>query len=227
MKISLLELKDKFPAASEYLSQILFIHRDYGTVSNARLAARLNVSRPAVTQAVGRLKKLGLVEQDRYGSIGLSPEGKEIAEAVIRRHYLLEHLLVGDLGFPWDKSDDEAGRLQDMISDELTEHLFVRLGKPDTCPHGNPFPGTEAEVRYLKAEALENQEPGSKVLILRITEEGELTEGMLGFCEKHTIKPGTKLEVYGVDEETVDVKTEGRNVSIPREYAALIRVETL
>jgi len=91
--MTLQELKNQFPAAPEYLTQIFLIDRDNGTVPNARLADRLGVSRPAVSQAVGRLKKLGLVDQDRYGAIGLSSEGRRIAEKVVRRHFLLEHLL--------------------------------------------------------------------------------------------------------------------------------------
>ncbi len=136
------EVFQQFPAAAEYLTGILILHRDYGTVSNAQVAAWLGVTSPAVTQSLGRLKKLGLVKQKRYGDIFLTEEGATMARAVLRRHYLLEHLLVDALDYPWEKADEEAKRLQGMISDDLTEHMFVRFGRPETCPHGNTLPGS-------------------------------------------------------------------------------------
>ena len=117
--MTLQELKNKFPAAPEYLTQIFLIQRDQGKVPNARLADRLGVSRPAVSQAVGRLKKLSLVKQDRYGAIELTSEGQVHAENVVRRHFLIEHLLVRVLEYPWDLSDAEAETLQASVSSEL------------------------------------------------------------------------------------------------------------
>ena len=107
-----------------------------------------------MTQTLGRLKRLGLARQVRYGAIGLTPEGRELAVKVLRRHALLEHLLVGVLQYPWEKADEEAKRLQSQISEDLTEHLFLRFGSPQTCPHGNPLPGSPLEARLLKAPRL-------------------------------------------------------------------------
>ncbi|MFO7850167.1 MAG: metal-dependent transcriptional regulator, partial [Spirochaetia bacterium] len=101
------ELHDKFPAAADYLSQIYLIKRDYAQVTNLRLSERLKVSKPAVTQSVKRLSKLDLVQQDRYGVINLTDEGRDVAKAVLERHYLIEHVLVDMLGYPWEKSDRE------------------------------------------------------------------------------------------------------------------------
>ena len=139
--MTLYELKNQFPAAPEYLTQILLIERDNGTVPNARLADRLKVSRPAVSQAVGRLKRLRPGEQDRYGVIRLTVEGRNVAENVVRRHFLLEHLLVNVLDYPWDKSDVEAGTLQASLSDELTEYLVEAAGKSSDLPPRQPPSG--------------------------------------------------------------------------------------
>ena len=223
--MNLHELRSQFPAAPEYLTQIFLIGRDYGTVPNARLADRLGVSRPAVSQAVGRLKKLGLVDQDRYGAIGLSATGRAIAENVARRHFLLEHLLVGILGFPWDKSDTEAGTLQASLSDELTDFLADRLGNPQTCPHGNPMPGADIEKRYLEASSLPEAAAGSEVKIIRITEEGELLEGLLSFCQERGLAPGAVLTVGSHGPDATVCSFGGREISIPAEYARCIKWE--
>lgn len=193
--MTLESLESQFPAAPEYLAQIFFIERDNGVVPNSDLAVRLKVSRPAVSQAIGRLKRLGLVIQKRYGMIVLTTKGRALAEKFARRHFLLEHLLVRTLGYPWDKSDAEAVNLQASLSDELTAYLLKLFGDPSTCPHGNPLPGSSVEQEYLTAPSLIEAEVRTRIRIIRITEEGELIDGMLSFCQENGLKPGAKFEI--------------------------------
>src|SRR6056297_583017 len=167
------ELHHKFPAAADYLTQIFLIERDYGEVSNLRLSERLGVSKPAVSQSVKRLVKLGLAKQESYGGIQLTEKGRSIAREVLERHYLLEHVLVDMLDYPWEKSDKEAKELQVIISEELKDHINKKLGQPQTCPHGNPFPDTPVENELITAPRLIQTLVGSTVELVRITEEGE------------------------------------------------------
>ncbi len=224
--MTLQELKNQFPAAPEYLTQIFLIQRDQGKVPNARLADRLGVSRPAVSQAVGRLKKLSLVKQDRYGAIELTSEGQVHAENVVRRHFLIEHLLVRVLEYPWDLSDVEAETLQASVSSELADFLDKRFNYPQTCPHGNPMPGSKIEKSYLESPALTEAKAGSTVKVIRITEEGEMTDGMLTFCQSKGIEPGRVLKIVSQQpEECVCQDKNGKDVSIPLLFAAQIRWE--
>lgn len=199
MNIDAARVSERFPAAAEYLSGIYLIQRDYRKVSNSRLAAWTGVSGSAVTQALGRLKRLGLARQVRYESIELTEEGRALAIKVLRRHYLLEHLMVRMLDYPWEKADDEAKRLQSQISDDLTEHLFQKLGSPQTCPHGNPLPGSPIEARLLAAPRLTEAGVGEVVQIVRVTEEGEQVPGMLSLCHGQGIQPGAVFRVTGKD----------------------------
>jgi len=195
MKTDAARIWRQFPAAAEYLSGIYIVQRDYGGVTNTHLASWVGVSNSAVTQVLGRLKKLGLARQIRYGAIGLTAEGTELAVKVLRRHALLEHLLVGVLQYPWEKADEEAKRLQSQISEDLTEHLFLRFGSPQTCPHGNPLPGSPAEARLLRAPRLSQAPVRAAVKIVRITEEGEQVPHMLDFCHAKGIQPGARFRV--------------------------------
>lgn len=201
------EILKAFPAAAEYLSNIHLICRDYGHAANHRLAEWMGVSTSAVTQALGRLKKIGLVTQERYEHVFLTDAGRELALKVLRRHYLLEHLLVKTLDFPWDKSDEEAKVLQNQISDDLAEHLNAKLGFPQTCPHGNPLPGTEVEARLLAAPRLPVAPVGGRVTIVRITEEGEGLPTMLPFCQRAGLKPGATVSILRSDAEGVTLQT--------------------
>jgi len=200
------EILKTFPAAAEYLTNIHLICRDYGHAANHRLAEWMGVSTSAVTQALGRLKKIGLVNQERYEHVFLTDAGRTLALKVLKRHYLLEHLLVKTLDFPWDKSDEEAKVLQNQISDALAEHLDSRLGFPQTCPHGNPLPGTEVEAKLLAAPRLPTAPVGSSVVVVRITEEGEGLPTMLPFCQTAGIKPGIRVKVEASGAEGVTLK---------------------
>ena len=204
------EILKTFPAAAEYLTNIHLICRDYGHAANHRLAEWMGVSTSAVTQALGRLKKIGLVNQERYEHVFLTDAGRTLALKVLKRHYLLEHLLVKTLDFPWDKSDEEAKVLQNQISDALAEHLDSRLGFPQTCPHGNPLPGTEVEAKLLAAPRLPTAPVGSSVVVVRITEEGEGLPTMLPFCQTAGIKPGIRVKVEASGAEGVTLKVGDR-----------------
>ena len=209
VKVDFDDIHEKFPAAAEYLSSIYILKRDYGHVSNGRLAEWTGVSSSAITQAMGRLKRLGLARQERYENIELTEEGRDFAIRVLRRHYLLEHLLVGVLGYPWDKADDEAKTLQSAISDELTEHLYQKLSAPQTCPHGNPMPDSFLESKLLTAPKLGEAQIGAKVRILRITEEGEKLPRMLSFCSAHGIQPGATMLIVKRDEREMELQGSG------------------
>jgi DtxR family Mn-dependent transcriptional regulator len=200
------EILKTFPAAAEYLTNIHLICRDYGHAANHRLAEWMGVSTSAVTQALGRLKKIGLVNQERYEHVFLTDAGRDLALKVLRRHYLLEHLLVKTLDFPWDKSDDEAKVLQNQISDALAEHLDAKLGFPQACPHGNPLPGTSIEAKLLAAPRLPAATVGATVTVVRITEEGEGLPSMLTFCQSAGIRPAARVRIEANGPDGVTVK---------------------
>ena len=223
--LSLEILNNKFPAAVEYLKEIFLVNRDYGIVKNSVIAKRLGVSKPAVTQAMKRLKKFGLIDQDLYGAICLSAAGRSIAAKVLKRHYLLEHLLIGKLDYPWVKSDEEAERIQSTLSDEFTDYLYEKLGRPQACPHGNPFPGSDSEEAVLSASRLIEAEPGAGGRIIRITEEGEAVEGLLQFCNDNDFKPGVVFSVGEAAEDGVNITVSERSLFVPSVFAGYICYE--
>lgn len=220
------ELTRKNPAVSEYITQIHLILRDYAYCNNRRLSVHIGVSASAVSQAVLRLKKLGLAQQDTYGMIMLTPTGKELAEELLRRHYLLEYLMVRRLDFPWELADHEAGHLQDKVTAEFIDHLDRVLGHPRTCPHGNPFPDNPEAARILAAPRLTEMVPEAVVEVARITEEGERIEGLLHRCFEIGVMPGNRYIIEGFDESAVWLVSAGSgevfSLSLP--YAEYIRV---
>ncbi len=225
MSMTVKELAKRYPTASEYISQIYLIIRDYGDCNNRRLAQFIGVSPSAVSQAVSRLRKLGLTSQDLYGMITLSEEGIVLAEQILKRHYLLELLMVKELKYPWDLADKEAESLQDKISDQFLEHLFVMLGRPKTCPHGNPIPGSDTSDHILAAKKFNESSEGDEISIVRITEEGEREPGLLHFCYENHMMPASIFTIKTITGESLEVENAtGAIITLPKSFAEHIRV---
>ena len=210
----------------EYLIRVYTMLREESRVVGSRLAQRLGVSASAVTQAFQRMERQGLAVIDQDWGVQLTPEGRRIAESIIRRHYLIERLLVDTLGFDWADADDEAERLEHSLSPKLEAYLYESLGHPTTCPHGNPFPGSPDEERLLGARKLTETLEGERVTLLRITEEGEDENDLLHFAHDHGLLPGSPVTVEEIDLRgghlTLEVRQ--RTVDVPARWAQCIRV---
>src|SRR6204780_2463055 len=73
-----------------YLKAIAEAEGEGETVIAATLARWLKVSAPAVTMAIRRLKRDGLIRVSHSGEITLKVEGREIADRILQRHRLIE-----------------------------------------------------------------------------------------------------------------------------------------
>src|SRR6188508_803398 len=128
-------------AASEYLMTIRYMHGEGQPVIAARLAERLGVSAATVSEMVTRLVREQLVSVDgETRQLNLTDRGREAAERTFRRHALSEWLLTEVVGLGWAEADEEAHHLQNALSDRVTDRIDELLGRPPTCPHGNPIP---------------------------------------------------------------------------------------
>src|SRR3954463_12170765 len=87
-------MKDSITVSKEdYLKAILEAESEENPVISATLAHWLSVSAPAVTMAMRRLKRDGLVKVKGDGQIQLTPEGRNIAHRTVLRHHLIERML--------------------------------------------------------------------------------------------------------------------------------------
>ena len=212
---------------NEYLIQLYMLLREGRPVIGARIAERMGVSPPAVTQAMKRLAQHGLAVLDPDEGLRLTSRGRDQAERTIRRHYLLERLLVDELGFDWVAVDKEADRLEHSLSPRLEAHLFERLGRPTTCPHGNPFPGSRDERRLLDARRLSEAEQGEVTTILRITEEAEENSDLMRLLHTNQLMPGTvvKLALVTDDDLILERSDDAEAVTISQDLARFVRVD--
>ncbi|HEX9995061.1 MAG TPA: metal-dependent transcriptional regulator [Acidimicrobiales bacterium] len=198
------------PAFEEYCEAVFELHEDDVEVIQARIAERLGVSRPAVSEMIRRMEAQGFVEI--AGTVRLTEAGTRLAERVVRRHRLAERFLTDVLGLSWAEAHREAGKWEHVISDSVERAMDRLLGAPTTCPHGNPIPGssyTSPETMPLADVAV-----GDRFVVTRIPEELEFTPGMLEFLEDASLQPGQRGEVTASSADGTTVHIDGRPVGI-------------
>lgn len=202
------------PAFEEYCECIYELHEDNLEVIQARIAERLQVSRPSVSEMIKRLAEEGLITVSN-GNIALTSKGEELAQRVVRRHRIAERFMTDILGLSWALAHREAGRWEHVMSDAVEEAMRQKLGNPTTCPHGNPIPGSG----YTAPEAisLSSVTMGQKFTVSRIPEELEFSPGMLEFLEKTNLMPGLSGEVASTnDKGDMTLSVDGQNIVVEK-----------
>ena len=209
---------------SRYLEAIFYMRAEAGSVRSARLAEWLGVSRPTVTAGVRRMLRDGLVRFTPNKEIELTAQGDRQASAIVRRHRIMERWLTDVLGLDWVAADEEAARLEHAVSTFVEERIFELLGRPLSCPHGNPIPGhseaVSGEVRLASLSATE-------ATVTRISEVAEReAPKLLRYFHERNLVPGRLVRVLEVDSigRTIRIDAGGREVTLSHETAGKIWV---
>jgi DtxR family transcriptional regulator, iron-dependent repressor len=210
---------------SRYLEAIYYIWSEGEPLRSARLADWLGVSRPTVTIALRRMARDGMVRMTRTKEIELTANGMAEAESIVRRHRIMERWLTDGLGLDWVTADEEAARLEHAVSDVVEKRLYEVLGRPRTCPHGNPIPGHSKPVAH--EVRLQQLGPGSRASITRVSEVAEReAPRLLAYLFERGLTPGRHLQVVEVDEvgRTLRLRAGEADVTLSHETAGKLWV---
>jgi DtxR family Mn-dependent transcriptional regulator len=209
----------------DYLKAILEAESEGETVISATLAHWLSVSPPAVTMALRRLKKDGLVRVQNDGHVGLTPAGRKIARKLTLRHHLIERMLSEMFGMEWYKVHDEAERLEHAVSRDFESKLLRKLGRGGACPHGNLSElESPASRRRRGLLLLAHAEPGRNYVVSGIYERDRQ---LLEFLEGRGVRPGGPIHVSGRNyDQTLSLTTDAGKVSLGRMAAEKVWVIT-
>ena len=199
--------------AQEYLEAIFEMEEEGGRIPQARIAKRLGVSAPAVSEQVHRLARAGLVSvEDR--DISLTEHGRGVATPLVRRHRLAERLLVDILEIPWHRAHEEAHSWEHVISPEVEERILAKTGAT-TCPHGNPIPGLQPPYDRTKLVTLSELKVGEWGRLSLLTEDVELVTDVLAYFEEKHLMPGASIEVTGIGPDgTLTLQVDGTGASL-------------
>jgi DtxR family transcriptional regulator, Mn-dependent transcriptional regulator len=220
--------RDLSTAAQEYLLALRVSAgaSDGSKVTAAGIARHLGVTTQAASEMFRRLVADGLVDHADAGrELRLTTAGRAAADAIFRRHALLEWLLTSVIGLGWAESDEEAMRLQGAISPRVEARLEELLGHPEICPHGNPIDAATAKRRPTGVR-LSEIEGGTRATIYRITEEAEEDAGLLSYLEARGLRPGAPVTVLARSESLDSMTLEGPlgRATLGLRPAGLVRV---
>lgn len=157
-------------AMEDYLKGIYHLEGDAGAVTTQRLAERLGLSGPSITNMLRRLDELNLVRHTRYHGVELTDTGRRVALEVVRHHRLLELYLAQALGYQWDQVHAEAERLEHHVSEELEARMDSFLGHPTVDPHGDPIPSPEGVIAAIPDVPLTDLTAGEMATIRRVSD---------------------------------------------------------
>ena len=212
------------PAFEEYSETVYELAEDGVEVIQARIAERLEVSRPAVSEMIRRMQREGLVKVDDDAHISLTDEGQQIATTVVRRHRLAERFLTDILKLNWADAHHEAGRWEHVISPVVERAMMAVLDDPNTCPHGNPIPGSDYTAP-ADAKPLADVGPHGAFTVERIPEELEFEPGQLEFLEHSGLMPGRSGTVMSMAPDgTATVEMDEGTVGVSAYTASRILV---
>lgn len=101
----------------DYLETIVILS-EKGKVRSIDVAKLMNVSKPSVNKAMNVLKEKGLIEQEAYGDIRLTPSGKEMADMIFNRHKTIRTFLSEILEVSSENAEKDACKIEHIISEE-------------------------------------------------------------------------------------------------------------
>jgi DtxR family transcriptional regulator, Mn-dependent transcriptional regulator len=204
-------------AEEEYLQILFWLEEAKLPMNGANIARAMQLSPPTVHEMIGRLESDGYVSRASDKSIEFTADGREHANAIVKRHRLIERFLTDVLGIPWDEVHEEAERLEHAMSPVLEERMLAAIGDATTCPHGHPIVEGAREEGVLLADV----ETGAKVVVLRFENEAE---ELLHYLKKSGLQPGLDGELVSSDEDEVVLRSAGGEHSVSRSVAETVSV---
>jgi len=207
----------------EYVEGIWRLEREVQTVGTGEVAQYMNVSPASATMMLKRLASLGLVEHLPYQWVKCTEKGEALAVNLLKKHRLIERLLVDYLELPWDAVHDLACKLEHYVSMDVANRIGAKLGHPTTCPHGNPIDATfdDGSFRLLDVNQSETY------FVVKVTDE---REDFLGYIQGIGLVPGAEIFIeektpFG-DVLNIHVRASNRIVAIGKEVATAIFVRS-
>lgn len=221
----MLSKKDVSSTMEEYLEAIYRLEEKKGSAKTGDLAKELNVTLGTITNTIESMEKQNLITHKPYKGVNLTKKGRKIALDVVRRHRLSERLLTDILKIEWSKAHDAACKLECAIADrDIIKPLEKALGKPKTCPHGNPIPSESGRVIEKKSELLSNLSLGEEGTIVKITDE---RPDLLQYLARLGLVPGASVQIAekAPFNGPIMVKIMGASYALGRNVASVICVK--
>lgn len=189
-RVDLAELSE---AHQDYL-KVLWDHDEYvgGPTSMGVLVERTGQKKSTVTEAVKRMAAGGLVDYTPYFGVALSARGRALATQMVRRHRLVETLLVTTFGYGLDEVHEDAEIIEHAVTERFVNRIDKFLGYPTRDPHGDPIPAADGKVEPLSGRSLADVGEGGRAVVEQVSDRDS---EVLRYLLESGIAPGAELEV--------------------------------
>ena len=205
-----------------YLKAIAEAASEGETVKAVTLTRWLNVSAPAVTMAIKRLKRDALIRVGAEGQIALTPAGRKITGRLLNRHHLIERMLTEIFGLEWYKVHDEAEQLEHAVSADFERKLVERLGTAGTCPHGNMVGmDSPADRRERGRKPLGEALAGERITVASVFERDRK---LLEYLDRTGVRPGTRIQVISAG-KSLELRAGRRRIRLDAQVGTKIWVK--
>jgi DtxR family Mn-dependent transcriptional regulator len=129
--------REQSASMEDYLEAIANLGEGRKIVRVKQISEMLGVKMPSVTSALKKLSERKLVEHERYGHIKLTPKGDNVARDVIRRHKALTRFFALALGINKETAEEDACKIEHVISSLSMERLAKFVEFIEACPLGS------------------------------------------------------------------------------------------
>lgn len=197
----------------DYLLVIWEFLESFDRISEKELATRLKISSPTAYEYLLKLADEGLVNKEGK-KISFTPAGRAAARDLVRMHRISEVFAYKFLEVPWEETHASVMELEHLFSGTKGEVLFKNLGRPESCPHGNP---TDPDLKYRETPLLVAEE-GDYVIKRVVFEE----QALLRELSSINAVPGTPVKVYRGD--SLEIENQNGTLKIPHTMAMSLRL---
>jgi DtxR family Mn-dependent transcriptional regulator len=204
-------------AEGEYLQTLFWLHEAGLPMTGANVARAMQLSAPTVHEMIGRLERDDYITRAADKVISFTEAGRRQAEAIVRRHRLIERFLTDVLGIPWDEVHEEAERLEHAMSPVLEARMLAAIGDASTCPHGHPI----RVGSRIPGVPLADVSEGATIRVLRFENEAE---DLLHYLREIGLEPGLEGTVVQSGEQEIVVALGDRRATITRSVAETVSV---
>ena len=198
-------------AKEDYLMAIKIFNDFYGEASLTLIANELGVTPATAHKVIEHLENENYVVKLSRGIYALTSSGDEIAGKILSKHRILE-VFLGILGFNILEVHVYAHELE-HVNDTVIDRIYNMLGRPMTCPHGNPITGKPEGMRLSRSY------PGN-VIITNVAE----SKIVLNFLVQHKLGINDRLTVIRRRKGNVTVEFNGKQITIDESIASGIMV---
>jgi len=136
----------------EYVKVIYLLERENRVARVTDIADKRGVTKSSVSLVLQSLQKKDLVERKQYGFITLTASGKRLGITLLRRHQTIRAFLVDVLGVSPHTADDDACKIEHVISQETWKSMRRHLSRMKESDQLEPSPGDRLQETRTDAD---------------------------------------------------------------------------